>query len=159
MDKELWLKRRKLSKQLRLVDMNIRDIHDFLKKEECFKKKESIEAFQSIRTFLTSQKEKSNCLGVELKKVNFDLIKSCDHELIVKRDGFDFYECVLCGGNISKEDRKHSRYVVDLKNSYMQPYFFSESITEFLEKNDISSIEDHLEMLQNKYHIKVLRRW
>lgn len=73
----------------------IHDLNEFLYTyENCFKRKESIEALKKIREYIELKEEESTKLHQETKKNEIKLRESCKHEVLINSK--DEIYCSIC---------------------------------------------------------------
>ena len=156
MNKELYIKRRNLKKEIIKIKITITTLTSFLKEnEEFFKNKNSLKALKNIKIYLENKKLKN--LNEEYIKILKLMKNTCKHEIIFI-DDYKNLECPICGLPVLENNLQNTKLIlkVPLPNLITQNY--KEKIEETLENTPINLIEQTLETEIKEDKIKVLKR-
>ena len=158
MNKELYIKRRNLKKEIIKIKITINTLTSFLKEnEEFFKNKNSLKALKNIKIYLENTKQKLKNLNEEYIKIQKLMKNTCKHEIIFI-DDYKNLECPICGLPVLENNLQNTKLIlkVPLPNLITQNY--KEKIEETLEHTPINLIEQTLETEIKEDKIKVLKR-
>lgn len=158
MNKELYIKRRNLKKEIIKIKITITTLTSFLKEnEEFFKNKNSLKALKNIKIYLENTNQKLKNLNEEYIKILKLMKNTCKHEIIFI-DDYKNLECPICGLPVLENNLQNTKLIlkVPLPNLITQNY--KEKIEETLENTPINLIEQTLETEIKEDKIKVLKR-
>lgn len=158
MNKELYIKRRNLKKEIIKIKITINTLTSFLKEnEEFFKNKNSLKALKNIKIYLENTNQKLKKLNEEYIKIQKLMKSTCKHEIIFI-DDYKNLECPICGLPVLENNLQNTKLIlkVPLPNLITQNY--KEKIEETLEHTPINLIEQTLETEIKEDKIKVLKR-
>ena len=158
MNKELYIKRRILKKEIIKIKITINTLTSFLKEnEEFFKNKNSLKALKNIKIYLENTNQKLKNLNEEYIKIQKLMKSTCKHEIIFI-DDYKNLECPICGLPVLENNLQNTKLIlkVPLPNLITQNY--KEKIEETLEHTPINLIEQTLETEIKEDKIKVLKR-
>ncbi len=158
MNKELYIKRRNLKKEIIKIKITINTLTSFLKEnEEFFKNKNSLKALKNIKIYLENTNQKLKNLNEEYIKIQKLMKSTCKHEIIFI-DDYKNLECPICGLPVLENNLQNTKLIlkVPLPNLITQNY--KEKIEETLEHTPINLIEQTLETEIKEDKIKVLKR-
>ena len=158
MDKELYIKRRNLKKEIIKITITITTLTSFLKEnEEFFKNKNSLKALKNIKIYLENTNQKLKNLNEKYIKIQKLMKNTCKHEIIFI-DDYKNLECPICGLPVLENNLQNTKLIlkVPLPNLITQNY--KEKIEETLEHTPINLIEQTLETEIKENKIKVLKR-
>ena len=163
MNKELYIKNEKQSKELSKLRYLIRDLQEFLRKnEKNFKRKESIDALKRIKEYLELKKKEYTISEKIHKETHKELISACKHEIAIKYYNMPYYKCLTCNHDLSwiNEVPKTPLISIDPSNDYEVIYTIEELLKEVMhsDKDLIETISTVLEEIQYEKNIKVYRR-
>ena len=145
MNKELYIKRRNLKKEIIKIKITINTLTSFLKEnEEFFKNKNSLKALKNIKIYLENTNQKLKNLNEEYIKIQKLMKSTCKHEIIFI-DDYKNLECPICGLPVLENNLQNTKLIlkVPLPNLITQNY--KEKIEETLEHTPINLIEQTLE--------------
>lgn len=158
MNKELYIKRRNLKKEIIKITITITTLTSFLKEnEEFFKNKNSLKALKNIKIYLENANQKLKNLNEKYIKIQKLMKNTCKHEIIFI-DDYKNLECPICGLPVLENKLQNTKLIlkVPLPNLITQNY--KEKIEETLENTPINLIEQTLETEIKENKIKVLKR-
>ena len=158
MNKELYIKRRNLKKEIIKIKITINTLTSFLKEnEEFFKNKNSLKALKNIKIYLENTNQKLKNLNEKYIKIQKLMKNTCKHEIIFI-DDYKNLECPICGLPVLENNLQNTKLIlkVPLPNLITQNY--KEKIEETLEHTPINLIEQTLETEIKENKIKVLKR-
>lgn len=158
MDKELYIKRRNLKKEIIKITITITTLTSFLKEnEKFFKNKNSLKALKNIKIYLENTNQKLKNLNEKYIKIQKLMKNTCKHEIIFI-DDYKNLECPICGLPVLENNLQNTKLIlkVPLPNLITQNY--KEKIEETLEHTPINLIEQTLETEIKENKIKVLKR-
>ena len=140
MNKELYIKRRNLKKEIIKIKITINTLTSFLKEnEEFFKNKNSLKALKNIKIYLENTNQKLKNLNEEYIKIQKLMKSTCKHEIIFI-DDYKNLECPICGLPVLENNLQNTKLIlkVPLPNLITQNY--KEKIEETLEHTPINLI-------------------
>lgn len=158
MNKELYIKRRNLKKEIIKITITITTLTSFLKEnEKFFKNKNSLKALKNIKIYLENTNQKLKNLNEKYIKIQKLMKNTCKHEIIFI-DDYKNLECPICGLPVLENNLQNTKLIlkVPLPNLITQNY--KEKIEETLEHTPINLIEQTLETEIKENKIKVLKR-
>ena len=158
MNKELYIKRRNLKKEIIKITITITTLTSFLKEnEKFFKNKNSLKALKNIKIYLENTNQKLKNLNEKYIKIQKLMKNTCKHEIIFI-DDYKNLECPICGLPVLENNLQNTKLIlkVPLPNLITQNY--KEKIEETLEHTPINLIEQTLETEIKEDKIKVLKR-
>ena len=158
MNKELYIKRRNLKKEIIKTKITITTLTSFLKEnEDFFKNKNSLKALKNIKIYLENTNQKLKNLNEKYIKIQKLMKNTCKHEIIFI-DDYKNLECPICGLPVLENNLQNTKLIlkVPLPNLITQNY--KEKIEETLEHTPINLIEQILETEIKENKIKVLKR-
>lgn len=155
MDKELYIKRRNMIKEITKTNITIKNLKLFLKEnEEFFKNKESLEALKNIKTYLENIKQKEEKLREEYTQTQINMRANCNHEIILI-DDYKNLECPICDLPVLKNETHNTELIIKVN---ITPQYYKEKISQELEQTPISLLEQKLKQEINENKIKILKR-
>lgn len=161
MNKELYKEIKSKLKELQNITYKTSVLESFLKEnEKNFTRKESINALNKIKEYLLEQRKIQSTLETEYKELITRQIKTCNHEVSIKRSTSPSFYCLICGKYMGDNQNNIPNLSVDISKDY-EVYYIIEKHFERLIQNDediSESIIKLLENLQYERNIKVLRR-
>lgn len=164
MNKDLYLKRESYLKQLNKLRNIVNDLEDFLKENENkFKKKDSIIALKTIKSYFENKKNEYEVIKLRYNKIDKELFKTCKHEVAIKYNIYPSYQCMICGRTLGVNHEiipEISLLSIDTTDDYNVVKIIENRFKEIV-KSNLDLVEEMtylVEELQYDRNIKVYRR-
>lgn len=164
MNKELYIRKEESLKELQKLRVLVSCLQTFLEKnEKNFKREESIEALEKIRTYFEINEKEYHESESKYREVEMKLYSTCNHEVAVKRSNYFCYECLICNRILeSNRDKvpENSLISIDTTKDYEVAGIIEEIFKEVVhsDKDLIEEISDAIEEMQYDRDIKVYWR-
>jgi len=164
MNKELYLNREKYLEQLNKL-RNIVDVLEvFLKENETFfKRKESINALKTIRTYFKNKENEYEEIKIKYNELDKELFTTCKHEVAIKSNIYPWYQCLICGRTLGVNHEiipEISLLSIDITDDHNVAHIIENKFKEIVGSN-LDLVEEMtylVEELQYDTDIKVYRR-
>lgn len=164
MNKELYIKRENHLEELNKLRNIVDSLEVFLKEnEKIFKRKESINALKTIRTYFENIEKEYKEIKIKYNQLDKELFTTCKHEVAIKYNIYPCYQCLICGRTLGVNHEiisEISLLSIDTADDHNVAHIIENKFKEIVRSN-LDLIEEmiHLvEELQYDTNIKVYRR-
>lgn len=140
----------------------IHSLYKFLQEyENCFTKKESIEALKNIKQYLKEKENEIKNLEIEYKKTRMELNKNCKHEVLIDSNNRltcssnKNFTCSICHKSFNLKDIDFHCIILE-KDVRISSYFPDDDIGEIIYQI-FSKDEDIMEVFENYVDCEKIR--
>lgn len=161
MNKQLYIKVKNKFKELQKLSFELGCLEKFInEKENTFRREESKTAINKIKEYLILKHKELNNIEKEYKELMINQIKTCKHEISIKRSNSPSFYCIVCGKNMGDNQKEIPNLSIDVTKDYEVYYIIEKQFETLLSTDEdiLKSITKLLETLQYERNIKILRR-
>ena len=165
MNKELYLSYRRIQKKVWNTENKISHLKEFLSEyEKLYEDEESKESIKRIKEYIKEQNEKLKELYPEYRKIEWQMRKTCDHEILINTsDEFpNGQHCLICGQYTINWEGQDTKTKIFIKNfhDYVCPTYFIRKFDEIVSKGEEDPFDGFVNFVKEKEtkSVRILRR-
>ena len=165
MNRELYLKYRRVQKKIRKLEWNIERLENFLDQyEKLYETEEAKEAIKGIKKYIKEKNAKLKELYPIYKKLDWQMYKECEHDIIINTsDEFpDHQHCLICGTqtvNWEGRDKNTKVFVLNFHTYNGAAEYFIKKFDEIVSKGE-DPYDGFVDLVKKKGNkeVRILRR-
>lgn len=165
MNKELYLRFRRIQKKVWMVERKISQLEDFLSEyEKLYEDKESKESIKRIKNYIKEQRKKLKKLYSDYDNIDRKMRKTCEHEILINiSDEFpNDQHCLICDRFTINWEGDDTKTKVFIKNfhGFITPMYYIERFNKIVSKGEEDPVEGFINLVNEKgtKGTRILRR-